>query len=312
MNKKEIKVGDTIENLVVLELLEKSAYRCMCLCEDKTICIFTHKNLIRKHSKKHCGCLTEAKHRKKKDEDVVGRVYGILKILQELPGELRPNGRMRREVLAECLKKLGGCGCVKRYRLENLKAERNTISCGDCNYKKEKIRKTHTKHGLRNHLLYARHRQMMERVYNPACKQFKTYGDLYVEDYLQNLVNYVTYMTDSVLFPNWEEEVAAGKTVDRIDNTKGYVRGNLRYLTTAEQNRNTSRNVWIFFKGSVLCFRDACKKSGINSETVGWRVEHGWSIGMALTFKDGRPGYRPKNYSQPLPDIFFISDELVK
>lgn len=53
-------------------------------------------------------------------------------------------------------------------------------------------------------------------------------------------------------------------SVDRIDNNKGYFPGNVRWVTTAEQARNTSRNIYV--KGKVLI--DYAKEVGVPYNTL--------------------------------------------
>jgi Zn-finger nucleic acid-binding protein len=53
-------------------------------------------------------------------------------------------------------------------------------------------------------------------------------------------------------------------TIDRVNNRVGYFPGNLRWATTAEQSRNTSRNLYV--KGEVLI--DYAKRVGIPYNTL--------------------------------------------
>lgn len=72
-------------------------------------------------------------------------------------------------------------------------------------------------------------------------------------------------------------------TIDRIDNARGYVVGNVRWVTQAEQNRNTSRNIWIEHDGKRMVLRDWANLTGLAPNTLKFRIRSGWPIAEALT-----------------------------
>ncbi len=308
MKRIDINVGDIFGRLLVVEVISPMIIKCVCSCPEHNE-VTTTKKLLLSGKKKSCNCLRADTNKARSSDSIVGQTFGCLTVLSEIEGILRPNGKIRRRVLAICNipPELGVCGKIKPYTVDNLKAK-NTVSCGECAFKQNETKQKFTKHGLRDHLLYFRQKQMMTRVYDPACIRFKTYSELYVEEFLQDLTNYVTYMTNPIDFPNWEEDVAAGKTIDRIDNRKGYERGNLRYIFPHEQNQNTSKNIWVFFRGIVVCFAEACRLAEIDENTARHRVDSGWDLEKALTYKGRRCGYRPPNYNIPeVGDIFFVN-----
>lgn len=61
-------------------------------------------------------------------------------------------------------------------------------------------------------------------------------------------------------------------SIDRINGTKGYEPGNVRWATTYEQSRNQKSNVWIEVDGERMIVRDAAKKYGINDKTLRYRL----------------------------------------
>jgi hypothetical protein len=74
-----------------------------------------------------------------------------------------------------------------------------------------------------------------------------------------------------------------GKTLDRIDNSKGYEPGNCRWATRTEQQRNRG-NMLLEFGGKVQSLPDWADEVGIDCNTIRNRVKRlGWSVERALT-----------------------------
>jgi len=70
-------------------------------------------------------------------------------------------------------------------------------------------------------------------------------------------------------------ERPAGMQLDRIDNEKGYVPGNLRWATKKQQMQNRRVTVWVDVDGERLCLRDACAVLGVNYSTATTRIMRG-------------------------------------
>ena len=68
-------------------------------------------------------------------------------------------------------------------------------------------------------------------------------------------------------------------SLDRIDNSKGYIKGNLRWATLNEQQRNRTTNHT--YQGK--CITEWSEISGIPAETIGRRIrKNGWSYERAI------------------------------
>jgi hypothetical protein len=72
-------------------------------------------------------------------------------------------------------------------------------------------------------------------------------------------------------------------TIDRIDNSKGYLPDNCRWITAKEQGRNKRNNIIIEFNGQRLCLSAWAEKYGLNRYTLKGRIEREWGIEKALT-----------------------------
>lgn len=103
-------------------------------------------------------------------------------------------------------------------------------------------------------LLTSIHNSMMYRCYNPKCLEYGRYGGkgIVVEEWLKISSQFVAWAFSS----GYQE----GLSLDRIDNSRGYERGNLRWVTQAQQNRNKSNNVYVVWNGEKLCFQDFVRK----------------------------------------------------
>jgi hypothetical protein len=86
------------------------------------------------------------------------------------------------------------------------------------------------------------------RCYNKRNPEFKNYGarGIFVfSGWLgkTGFINFYSYIMEFL------GECPTGMSLDRIDNSKGYEPGNLRWATGEEQANNTRHNVWIEYKG---------------------------------------------------------------
>lgn len=74
-----------------------------------------------------------------------------------------------------------------------------------------------------------------------------------------------------------------GATIERINNNRGYSKGNCRWAHRSEQARNTRRNRVVKFNGRIATLTEWSKAFGINRETIARRLNAGWSPEDALT-----------------------------
>lgn len=65
-------------------------------------------------------------------------------------------------------------------------------------------------------------------------------------------------------------------TIDRIDNSKGYEPGNVRWVTMEEQHRNQSNCVWLEHNGRRMLQTEWARELGINDSSLIERIaKHG-------------------------------------
>lgn len=72
-------------------------------------------------------------------------------------------------------------------------------------------------------------------------------------------------------------------SIERKDNKLGYVEGNIKWATPAEQNRNKSNNIWVTMDGQTKILQDWCDEYGIGRSTVQNRIDRGgWTAEDAI------------------------------
>ena len=119
---------------------------------------------------------------------------------------------------------------------------------------------------------------MKTRCYNKKVKDYPRYGGrgIKVCDRWKN--SFFAFFKDIGKAP------ASEYTIDRIDNSKGYILGNVRWATRSEQMLNNSRARKLVYKGKTKHIGEWAKEIGINRQTIQSRIDIcGWSIEKALT-----------------------------
>ncbi len=82
-------------------------------------------------------------------------------------------------------------------------------------------------------------------------------------------------------FENFMKEIgprpAPGMSIDRIDNTRGYCPGNVRWATQSQQMRNTRDSVYIKYKDRKITMEEAASILGLTHRAIRWRRSEGWT-----------------------------------
>lgn len=138
-------------------------------------------------------------------------------------------------------------------------------------------------HGLSKTPLYNKWISMRERCNNPHNKSYARYGGkgiMVCSEWNGSFNNFAEWAMESGYQP--------GLTIDRIDNRRGYSPGNCRWATTAQQNRNYSRNHLITYHGKTQCIADWAAETGIKSATILFRIKSGKTLEEVFDNRDGR------------------------
>ena len=144
-----------------------------------------------------------------------------------------------------------------------------------------------TKHGYTSGKInptYVSWRKMIERCSDPSHPYYRYYGGhgIKVCSEWKQFVNFLRDMG----------ERGKGTTLDRIDGTKGYFKGNCRWATSRQQHNNRCDTIFIEDGGKKQCLSDWEEETGIARRTIYTRIQSGWDAHDALTAEAKPQGWR--------------------
>lgn len=114
------------------------------------------------------------------------------------------------------------------------------------------------------------------RCENPADQAFPNYGGRGIRMCDRWSWSAAAFLADM-------GEPPAGRTIERIDNERGYEPGNVRWATRTEQARNRRTSRRLELRGRVLSMAEWAEETGIPSSAIQGRLKQGWSVERALT-----------------------------
>lgn len=125
--------------------------------------------------------------------------------------------------------------------------------------------------------LYDVWRQMHRRCEVPACKDFADYGARGVSVCAEwiEVGPFVAWA--------WASGYAAGKSIDRIENTQGYSPSNCRWTDATTQVRNRRSTRTLTYQGKTLSLSEWSAASGIGYMTLKNRINLGWDAERAMS-----------------------------
>jgi hypothetical protein len=200
--------------------------------------------------------------------DLTGRIFGKLTVIKQENSDTKGNSRW-----------LCKCSCSNEKIILGYNLINNTTkSCG-C-LKKEKLISRNIKHGYKGKSTYNIWQTMIQRCNNPNSRNYPRYGG-------RGIKICKRWLLKNTGFKNFLEdvgEIPSGKSLDRIDNNKGYSPENCKLSTRNEQMRNTRQNINITYKDKTQCLKDWAKELNINYNTLYSRIyQSNWSIEKSLT-----------------------------
>lgn len=224
-------------------------------------------------SKKSITSTTTRKYpsfRKKKHSIKPGDVFGKLRVIKFH----HKNERSSR--IWECLCQCGNRSLVPSNRLNSGK----TKSCG-CLKKTSNI-----KHNMHKSCEYNAWRAMRERCLSKSRHYWDYYGSrgIGVCDRWNKFENF---------YADMGKRPSNKHSLDRIDNNRGYSPDNCRWATRTEQMRNTRGCSFLTWQGKTKTLTEWSIETGIDNDTIRYRITHGWSVHEAMTTSPARRK-RPK------------------
>jgi len=163
---------------------------------------------------------------KEKTKIIIGQKFSSLIVVEDL-GLIFVNDRRRHCAIVKC-----ECGNKKLARVSSL--TKNVMqSCGCIAHKK--LLKFSYKHGMHRTKIFRLWSGLFTRCYNKASPSYKYYGSRGIKVCKRWHV-FINFYNDMGNRPK-------NKSLDRIDNDKGYKPSNCRWATYKQQANNRSNNV---------------------------------------------------------------------
>lgn len=210
----------------------------------------------------------------------IGFEFGRLKVVGPEEG--------KKDTLAYPCECSCGTSPVRSYRKKDLKSGKST-SCG-CIAKAKcstRMKTRNNVHGMRHFPEYGTWRHMIQRCHNPANPCYADYGGrgiFVAEEFRTNFKTFYEHVG-----PN-----PGDYWIGRIDNEKGYERGNIRWETPRQQANNRRGNVKYEMDGKTQSIADWAEEYGKSRISVQQRLWMGWHLKDALTWPTRK--YEKRSY----------------
>lgn len=192
--------------------------------------------------------------------DRSGMIFGEWKILSFVERKSEIN-----YWLCKC-----SCGNIKKVAYGTLANGRST-SCG-CKAVEKRVKKL-KKHGMASTPTYKSWHAMIQRTEGKGGHESYVDRKIGVCD---EWLSFDGFFADMGIRPE-------NKTLDRIDNTKGYCKENCRWATPLEQANNKDTNVYLSVFGKKMTISEAARFYGIGISCLRHRLRKGMNPETALT-----------------------------
>lgn len=182
--------------------------------------------------------------------DMIGKRYGKLSIVSELV-DRNKNGHIMYSCICDC-------GKIKEILGVSIRSGMTT-SCGCAQ------RDSVLKHGMDGTPEYRAWISMKNRCTSNKSANYKNYGGRGIS-VCNEWMDFNAFINDMGLRPS------ASHSIDRIDNNKGYSKGNCRWSTKKEQAQNRRSSVIVRFNGEDMFMDRFAKIIGLTESGARKRV----------------------------------------
>ncbi len=195
--------------------------------------------------------------------DLTGKVFGELTVVSEAG---RSAGG---QVMWACQ-----CSCGNQIRVFSHNLRKKQRSCG-CLVK--------TRNGLSGTPEYRAWRNMLARCYNQADISYKNYGGRGVMVCERWKQSFDSFLVDVGPRPASKGDGHPEFSLDRIDNSKGYEAGNVRWAKWGKQQNNRRSNRKITHEGEIRTLSEWAAVTGLGRATIAYRLGNGWTVAESLS-----------------------------
>lgn len=188
-------------------------------------------------------------------EITIGEKRGRLTLIKE--GTPIPRGQWRiRTILCQC-----DCGAEVTVRLDVFRSQK-VKSCG-C-LASDRMKALNWRHGKSPRAAKTAEYKTWSGIKSRCTsKGSPYYGTEIAQEWVED---FPAFLRDMGPKPSPEH------SVDRIDNSKGYMPGNCRWATDKEQARNRSDNHIVEYNGKPLCVAELAEQSGMSPQVLYQRI----------------------------------------
>lgn len=209
---------------------------------------------------------------------MTGRRYGRLVVSHPVERHKSPNGTNHVKWLCVC-----DCGTEIVADGASIRSG-NTHSCG-CLHRERAATITYRHGHSRVGSVAAEFKiwcGIRKRCTNPKCKSYPNYGG-------RGITLCAAWLWDFQAFlDHVGPRPSNSHSIDRIDNSKGYEPGNVRWATRTEQNSNQRRNRHLEHEGVAKTITQWTKEKRITRKTISDRLKRGLPIDQVLAAGNAR------------------------
>lgn len=186
---------------------------------------------------------------------------------------LSESGRSGRAITWRCI---CDCGTSCSVRTASLRRG-HTLSCG-CITREQTVKRNRAaaKHGMHRSNEFSIWLGIRKRCLSPGSPTYKNYGARGITLHPDWVASFESF------YAHVGKRPSTSHSIDRIDNTRGYEPGNVRWATPAQQGSNRRTNVRGLIDGVPMTAAEISRATGIPSSTILMRMKKGLT-GRALT-----------------------------
>lgn len=248
--KQDAYCGRIFERWVVVEFAgwtknHLRLYKVKCDCGKEKV---VYKCALDRGQSKSCGCLAKEQTSARSSIDAVGHRFGRL-VAVEIIGKNRYGNIWRCQ-----------CDCGEETAVVLARLGKSTNSCG-C-LAADNTRNRSRTHGATMTKEYRSWQQMRSRS-KPQHEASERYAEKGIRVCDRWDSSFTDFLKDVGYAPSPEH------TIDRLDNTKGYEPGNVRWATDAEQNQNKGDNLVFVSGGRAMSKSEWGREFGLVENTSG-------------------------------------------